>query len=91
MNIAKELFCLLFEKCNDQNEFYECLNNNMKNKNPKVVCATIQSITDLMINYGVKKLDYMKPFFGEIEKQSLSTNSTIRTECMNFYKESLKW
>jgi len=33
----------------------------------------------------------MKPFFGEIEKQSLSTNSSIRMECMNFFKEAMKW
>ena len=33
----------------------------------------------------------MKPFFGEIEKQSLSTNSSIRTECMSFFKEAMKW
>ena len=33
----------------------------------------------------------MKPFFPEIEKQSASTNSSVRSECMNFYKEAYKW
>jgi hypothetical protein len=41
----------------------------MKNtKNPKVTIAAIQSITELMNSYGVKKFDYMKAFFTEMEK-----------------------
>ncbi|KAL4446462.1 hypothetical protein ABPG74_001203 [Tetrahymena malaccensis] len=89
--ISKEVLCLLYEKNNDQGEFFEALNTCVKNKNAKVVCAGIQSITDLMSNFGVKKFDFMKPFFGEIEKQSLSTNSQIRADCMVFFKEAMKW
>ncbi|EAR97553.2 hypothetical protein TTHERM_00439010 (macronuclear) [Tetrahymena thermophila SB210] len=89
--ISKDVLCLLYEKNNDQGEFFEALNTCVKNKNAKVVCAGIQSITDLMTNYGVKKFDFMKPFFGEIEKQSLSTNSSIRADCMVFFKEAMKW
>jgi hypothetical protein len=68
MAISKELFCLLFEKSCELSEVYEMLNGCVKNKNAKIVCAGIQAITDLLINYGPKKLDFMKPFFGEIEK-----------------------
>ena len=68
MVISKELFCLLFEKGCDPTEVFEMLNGCVKNKNAKIVGAGIQSITDLLINYGPKRLDYMKPFFGEIEK-----------------------
>ncbi len=64
----------------------------MKNtKNPKVTIAAIQSITELMNSYGVKKFDYMKAFFTEMEKQAQSTNSSVRNECMLFYKEAMKW
>ncbi len=44
-----------------------------------------------MTNFGPKRLDFLKPFFSEIEKKSADTNSSIRSECMNFYKEAMKW
>lgn len=89
--MSKDLLCLLYEKCHDLNELYEVLNSCVKNKNAKIVCAGISSVIDLMTHYGAKKFDYMKPFFSEIEKQSLSTNNVIRSECMSFFKEAMKW
>ena len=57
----------------------------------QICCAAISSIIDLMNNLGPKPMDYLKPFFSEIEKLSASSTSQIRIECMNFYKESFKW
>lgn len=88
---SKDLVILIFERCYDASEFYEGLNACVRNKNAKVGVAGIQAITEMLINYGPKKLDFMKPFFGEIEKQSLSTNAVIRNECMTFFKEAMKW
>lgn len=37
-------------------------------------------------------MNFLKPFFEEIEKTLLSTGTgTVKNECMNFYKEAYKW
>lgn len=51
----------------------------------------MQTVVELLIAFGPKRLDYLKPFFGEIEKQAQSTVSGIRNECIAFYKEAFKW
>lgn len=55
-----------------------------------MICA-IWCASDLLANYGPQKLNLLKPFYKEIEKQALSVVPAIRSECMNFYKAAIKW
>jgi len=49
-------------------------------------------VTDLLENFGPKKLDFLKPFLVPIENTIInSTVATIKQEIMNFYKCVLKW
>ena len=70
---------------------FEPVNMTLSNKNQKTACAGLNCITELLINFGPKKLDFCKPFFPEVEKASASTNSSIREGCMTFFKEAMKW
>ena len=69
----------------------DLINSLIPNKNPKIVIGAIQSVVELLTNFGHQKLDFLKGFYAEIEKQASSSTATIRTECINFYKEAMKW
>ena len=45
----------------------------------------------MLANYGLSRLDNLKPFFASIEKLAGSTVAPLRNEAMNFYKEAYKW
>lgn len=92
--ISNEVLLSLFEKAetlNTTNLIFEGLISSFNNKNPKIVCSSIAAIQELLINYGPKKLIYLKPFFPEMEKMMASTTASIRNESFNFYKEAYKW
>jgi len=43
----------------------------------------------LLVNFGPGPIDNLKPFFADIERLALnSTTSTIRSQCLAFYKEA---
>ena len=88
--VSNEVLCLLFEKC-DKTTLFEGITDSIGHKNQKTACAGVQAVVELIVNYGPRKLDYLKPFFGPIEKLAGSTVAPLRNEAMNFYKESLKW
>ncbi|CAD8120601.1 unnamed protein product [Paramecium sonneborni] len=90
VKLSYEIFFDIFER-RDKQEMFDVVVEMLKNKVQKVQCAAIQSLIELLITFGPKRLDYLKPFFPEIEKLSQSTVSSIKTECMNFYKEAHKW
>ena len=105
-NLSFEIIVILFQKYKKESIF-EFLLISLTNKNQKVlilniyikkkiiikkvIIAGIHATLELLKNYGIKEMQYLKPFFPEIEKISLSTNAGLRTEGMNFYKESYKW
>mmetsp|Transcript_38605 Transcript_38605/g.34318 ORF Transcript_38605/g.34318 Transcript_38605/m.34318 type:complete len:230 (-) Transcript_38605:169-858(-) len=87
--IAFDVVCYCFEKCQKQDVFDGVLDS-INSKNQKTQCAGVQALCELLVNYGAKKLDYLKPFFASIEKLAGSTSSPLRTEAMNFYKECFR-
>jgi len=87
---SNEVLCLLFEK-GDNQAIYDAINDSINHKNQKTSLAGVQAVTELLTNYGAKKLDYLKPFLPNIEKLAGSTVSALRTEAMNFYKEAYKF
>lgn len=88
--LSNELLCLFFEKL-DKTALFEGINESIAAKNQKTACAGVQAVVELLVNYGPRKLDFLKPFFGPIEKLASSTVAPLRNEAMNFYKEALKW
>jgi hypothetical protein len=46
---------------------------------------------EILKDFGPEKLDFFKPFWKDMEKIGTSTNATIRTEAMNYYKEVSRW
>ena len=60
---------------------------NLGQKNPKIVCSSIQLVVELLTQFGAKKLDMLKPYLPEMEKLSQSQQSVVRNEVMTFYKE----
>lgn len=88
-----DILCQLFEK-GEKTEVLEVLVENIKKtekQHQKTVVAAVQCVTELLQNYGPKRLDFMKPFFVDIEKQACSTVAVVKAECMTFYKEAQKW
>lgn len=59
------------------------------NKNPKTAATAIATFVEIIQKYGVKKLEYLKPWLPEIEKIASNSNvAAIKTECLNFLKEA---
>ena len=88
--ITFEAFYAMFEKM-DKKEIMEGLVDSINHKNQKVSCAGVQAVVDLLITFGPRKLELLKPFFQSIEKLAASTVSSQRNEAMNFYKEAYKF
>lgn len=63
-----------------------CINN----KNVKVQAVGINTVTTLMSAFGGKKVPF-KVFIYSIEKAAGASNPAVRSEALNFYKESFKW
>lgn len=82
--------CLLYEK-SDKAAINEAIISSLNHKNQKTQCAGVAVILEFLNNYGAKKLDYLKPYYPEVEKLAASTQASARTEAMNFYKEAFKW
>lgn len=58
----------------------------------QIVQSSICLVVELLKNYGARSMCYLKPFFEEIEKLVLNSNTgTVKSECMNFYREAYKW
>ena len=56
------------------------------NKNPKVIAACVDAIAPLLLNYGVHKLQLLKPFLKEIEKLAEHNAANIKTSTIIFFK-----
>ena len=92
--VAGEILQLLFEKSltsQNQQAVIDGIVWSLGQKNQKTICAGVGAVVDLLNAFGPKKLNFLKPFFGEAEKLAGSSNSAIRTEALNFYKEAGKW
>lgn len=92
--VAGDILQLLFEKSltsQNQQTVIDGIVWSLGQKNQKTICAGVGAVVDLLNTFGPKKLNFLKPFFGEVEKLAGSSNSAIRTEALNFYKEAGKW
>ncbi|CAD8051018.1 unnamed protein product [Paramecium sonneborni] len=79
----------LFSTC--KTSIFEVIILQLMHKNPKVVQATIALLTELLQQFGLKKLDNLKPFFPVMSKLTEAQQSTIKVDAIAFYKEVTKW
>ncbi|CAD8148761.1 unnamed protein product [Paramecium pentaurelia] len=70
---------------------FEIIIAELNHKNPKIVQATISLLLELLQQYGVKKLDNLKPFFPILSKLTEAQQTTIKIDAISFYKEVTKW
>ncbi|CAD8048541.1 unnamed protein product [Paramecium sonneborni] len=84
-----QLAKILFPYC--KQVMIEIIIGELTHKNPKIVQATISLILELLQQYGVKKLDNLKPFFPILSKLTEAQQSTIKADAISFYKETTKW
>ncbi|CAD8052112.1 unnamed protein product [Paramecium sonneborni] len=84
-----QLATILFPYC--KQAIFEIIIVELSHKNPKIVQATISLILELLQQYGVKKLDNLKPFFPILSKLTEAQQSTIKADAISFYKEATKW
>ena len=88
--VSTEVLYLFFEKL-DKHALFDGINESIAAKNQKTACAGVQAVMELLAHYGPRKLEFLKPFLGSVEKLAGSTVAPLRNEAMNFYKEALRW
>lgn len=74
-----------------RNEVYGSLSDGLVHKNPKIPTSCVEVYTNLLINFGLKKLDMLKPIFKELEQYLETSSITLRNAILGFYKEAFKW
>ncbi|CAD8143446.1 unnamed protein product [Paramecium pentaurelia] len=79
----------LFPTC--KQAIFEIIIQQLMHKNPKVVQATIALLIELLQQFGLKKLDNLKPFFPVMSKLTEAQQSTVKADAIVFYKEVTKW
>ncbi|CAD8158908.1 unnamed protein product [Paramecium octaurelia] len=79
----------LFPTC--KSAIFEIIIQQLMHKNPKVVQATIALLTELLQQFGLKKLENLKPFFPVMSKLTEAQQSTVKADAVAFYKEVTKW
>ncbi|CAD8136690.1 unnamed protein product [Paramecium pentaurelia] len=84
-----QLAIILFPYC--KQAIFEIIIGELSHKNPKIVQATITLILELLQQYGVRKLDNLKPFFPILSKLTEAQQTTIKADAISFYKEATKW
>ncbi|OMJ83062.1 hypothetical protein SteCoe_16098 [Stentor coeruleus] len=62
----------------------------LENKTPKLQISAITCATSLIQAFGVRHVPY-KTFLPIIEKHACSTNASLRSEALSFFKELYKW
>ncbi|CAK90740.1 unnamed protein product (macronuclear) [Paramecium tetraurelia] len=84
-----QLAIILFPYC--KQAIFEIIIAELTHKNPKIVQATISLLLELLQQYGVKKLDNLKPFFPILSKLTEAQQTTIKVDAISFYKEVTRW
>ncbi|CAD8141973.1 unnamed protein product [Paramecium octaurelia] len=84
-----QLAIILFPYC--KQAIFEIIIAELTHKNPKIVQATISLLLELLQQYGVKKLDNLKPFFPILSKLTEAQQTTIKADAISFYKEVTRW
>ncbi|CAK71124.1 unnamed protein product (macronuclear) [Paramecium tetraurelia] len=79
----------LYPNC--KSAFSEIIIQYLIHKNPKVVQATIALLIELLQQFGLKKLDNLKPFFPVMSKLTEAQQSTVKADAIAFYREVTKW
>jgi cytoskeleton-associated protein 5 len=93
-SIKSESQTLLLDFFSIHKDNFEGLNSGLlsmiSNKNIKVQAAGLQALNSLMSSFGVKKVNF-KTFVSAVEKHAAASNPQVRSEALNFYKESFRW
>ncbi|CAK55846.1 unnamed protein product (macronuclear) [Paramecium tetraurelia] len=84
-----QLAIILFPFC--KQAIFEIIIGELSHKNPKIVQASISLLLELLQQYGVRKLDNLKPFFPILSKLTEAQQTTIKADAISFYKEATKW
>jgi hypothetical protein len=87
---SKDLMALCFEISLDNSTICECLKHNFENKNPKIQLVAITTATFLISAFGSHVVDY-RVLMPAMEKVAESSNTALRNESIEFYKELFKW
>lgn len=78
------------EQKDDGQAFIQGLVSCLENKTPKLQISAITCATSLVQAFGVRHVPY-KVFLPIIEKHACSTNASLRSEALSFFKELYKW
>jgi hypothetical protein len=74
-----------------KNELFSSLSDSLSHKNPKIPASCVDVYTNLLVNFGLKKMEMLKPVFRELEQYLETTSVILRNAIGNFYKEAFKW
>jgi hypothetical protein len=72
-----EILCQFFEK-GGKSKVIQSIVECIPNKNPKISSNSIHLVIDMLANFGPAQLEYLKPFFSEIEQLTESSTANIR-------------
>ena len=90
VKIANQVLVEFFgRKC--EGRVIKVLEEGIAHKNPKIAAASIDAISVLLLNFGVSQLNYLKPFFKELEKLAETSAANIKASLTHFFKEAYKW
>lgn len=85
--MATELIELTFETVTGPSTFEGIILDGLKGKIMKTVTGYISVLTELLSTYGIKKLNYLKMYYGEIVNLlNNEKNANIKNDSMNLLK-----
>jgi hypothetical protein len=87
---AKEMIATCFEISSDSSSICHCIKSLLENKNPKIQSVAINTATYLLNAFGSHKFEY-RILMPVVEKMTESSNATLRSDILEFYKELYKW
>ena len=86
-----EFMCILFEKSNwddYKNGMVTQLNNAKK---PAIIINAFTFLDELMLNFGIQKLEMLKPFYKIYAKQLSSSNAKHKLAAIDSVKNAINW
>lgn len=87
-----EILYLYFENLDGVKQgLHEAISVSLTQKNPKIVCQSIGLVVELLTQYGIVRMNYLKGFIPEMEKLADSQQTVIKNEALRFFKEAAKW